>query len=37
MTSKDVNQAQKRVEQWRAAKALEKAAKCQASSPADCD
>jgi len=37
MTAKQVNQAQKRVEEWRSAKALDKAARCQASNSADCD
>lgn len=36
MTAKQMGQAQKRVEQWSAARALDKAIKCQASNSADC-
>jgi TPR repeat protein len=37
MTLEQVAQAQKQAEQWRAAKALERSAKCQTSNSADCD
>ena len=37
MTAKEVNQAQKLAEQWRATKALERSARCQASNAADCN
>ena len=37
MTAKQVNQAQKRVAQWRAAKALEEAARCSVSNSPDCE
>lgn len=36
MTAKQVNQGQKRAEQWRAAKALEEAASCSVSNSPDC-
>jgi hypothetical protein len=37
MTSEEVNQAQRRAEQWRDAKALERSAKCKNSNAVDCD
>jgi hypothetical protein len=37
MTSEEVNQAQRHAEQWRAAKALERSAKCKNSNAVDCD